>query len=60
MRMVQAREGRLRVGGLRVGAGGAASAAVLLVVVAVVSSLYESGSGEGSVVSCGGDPWDMV
>jgi len=52
--MVQAREGRFRVG-----AGGAASAAVAAVLV-VASSLCESGSGEGSLLSCGGDPWDMV
>jgi len=55
--MVQAREGRFRVG-----AGGAASAAVVAVaaVLVVVSSLCDSGSVEGSLLSCGGDPWDMV
>lgn len=55
MRMVQAREGRFLVG-----AGGAASAAAVAAVLVVASSLCESGSGEGSLLSCRGDPWDMV
>ena len=54
--MVQAREGRLRVG-----TGGAAASAVTVAAeapeVVVVWSLRELGSGEGSAV---GDPWDMV